>query len=83
MNDESMSMKTYATQDLPLAATFVALGHNLIGIERTNPKRAGFCFTLNADLEILIDKYHSGSVLVEPRTYFDSIRQVKNRLYGS
>ena len=83
MNDVSMSMSTYATQDLPLAATFVALGHSLIGIERTNPKRAGFCFTLNSELEVIIDKYHSGKVRIEPRTYFDAIRQLKNRLYGN
>lgn len=83
MNDISMNMSTYATQDLPLAATFVALGHSLIGIERTNPKRADFCFTLNTDLEQLIDKYHSGKVRIEPRIYFDAIRQLKNRLYGN
>ena len=80
MNDVSMSMNTYATQDLPLAATFVALGHSLIGIERTNPKRAGFCFTLNSELEIIIDKYHSGKVRIEPRTYFDALRQVKKQI---
>lgn len=78
-----MSMNTYATQDLPLAATLVALGYSLIGIERTNPKRAGFCFTLNSELEAIIEKYHSGKVRIEPRTYFDALRQVKNRLYGN
>ena len=83
MNDVTMSMNTYATQDLPLAATLVALGYSLIGIERTNPKRAGFCFTLNSELEAIIEKYHSGKVRIEPRTYFDSLRQVKNRLYGN
>lgn len=83
MNDVTMSMNTYATQDLPLAATLVALGYSLIGIERTNPKRAGFCFTLNSELEAIIEKYHSGKVRIEPRTYFDALRQVKNRLYGN
>ena len=78
-----MSMSGYATQDLPLAATFVALGHGLVGIERTNPKRAGFCFVLNDELEVIIEKYHGGKVRIEPRTYFDALRQVKNRLYGN
>lgn len=83
MNDDEMSMKTYATQDLPMAATFVALDHKLIRIGRSNGKRADFCFDLTDDLEVIISNYHNGTLLIEPRTYFDAIRQIKNRLYGN
>ncbi len=83
MNDEAISMKTYSTQDLPLAATLIALGQSLQSIERTNPKRAGFCFVTSEGLETLVNSYHKGSITIEPRAYFDAIRQLKNRLYGS
>ena len=83
MNDESMSMKTYMTQDLPLAATLVSLGQSLQGIDRTNPKRAGFCFAQSSELHTLIDTYQSGNITIEPRSYFDAIKYLKSRLYGN
>lgn len=77
-----MSMNIYVTQDLPLAATLVALGEHLIDIERTNPRRAGFCFTNSTQLQELVGLFQAGQLAIEPRVYFDAIRRVKNRLYG-
>lgn len=82
MNDASMSMDAYVTQDLPLAATLVVLGQHLIDIERTNPRRAGFCFSNSKQLQELVELFQTGQLVVEPRSYFDAIRHVKNRLYG-
>lgn len=82
MNITSMSMEAYVTQDLPLAATLVVLGHHLIDIERTNPRRAGFCFTNSQQLQELVRRFQTGQLAIEPHAYFDAIRHVKSRLYG-
>lgn len=82
MNDESMSMSMYVTQDLALAATLVTFGHILLDVERTNPHRAGFCFIDDGLIEH-VELYQTGQLTVEPRAFFDAIRLVKNRLYGN
>lgn len=81
--NKAMSMSDFVTSDLPLAATLVTLGQSLISIDRTNPRRAGFCFMYSEQLEELVDLFETGQLVIEPRAYFDAIKQVKNRLYGN
>lgn len=82
MDAATMNMKMFTTPDLPLAATLVSSGQTLIAIERSNPKRAGFSFAQNREVNVLVQRYHAGTLRVEPRTYFDAVRHIKNRLYG-
>lgn len=78
-----MSMSDFVTSDLPLAATLVALGQTLKSVDKANPRRAGFCFVHSVQLEELVELFETGQLTIEPRTYFDAIKLVKNRLYGN
>ena len=74
---------TFQTSDIFLASTLTCLGHDLIEVDTTNPKRVGFCFDSNNKLQEDIQRFWRGKILVEPKRLFDSQRFLKARIYSS
>lgn len=73
----------YSTSDLALA-TVISLSYPLEVIGKTqNPHKALFVFNRSKNLNELVDKYWKKELLVEPRTYFDQLKALKNRLYSN
>lgn len=73
---------TYKTSDLSLATT-LSLYCPIIKIRKENPRKAEFLFERNQELDNLLDRYWKKELLVEPCTYFDQLKALKNRLYSS
>lgn len=71
----------YSTSDLPLAAT-ISLWFPLDLVDKGNPSRALFLFKRETDLDKLIERFWRGEVLVEPKTYFAQLKNIKSRIYG-
>ncbi len=72
----------YDTSDMALAAALLCGGCKLEALDRSNSRRVLFVFERTGDLEEMLDDYWQDSAVVNPRTYFDSIRMLKSRLYG-
>ena len=73
----------YATTDLGLASSLVALGYELHTLERTvNPKKARFIFRRIPTIETSANDYWNDRLQLNARTLFDSQKMIKNRLYS-
>jgi hypothetical protein len=80
MQDEN---DNYCTTDLGLAATLLCVGCKLEALDKSNSRRALFIFEQTSDLNRALNNYWQDSAVVNPRAYFDSIRMLKSRLYGT
>lgn len=69
------------TADLPLAA-FLAIWFPVEAIERQNGNKAYFLFLRNEELNQQIKSYWRGAAWCEPMAYFNSIKQLKSRIYA-
>ena len=74
--------KTFISSDLAIVAA-ISLYFPIIEVDKTNPRKAEFIFERNLKLESLLDKYWKKELLIEPRAYFDQLKAIKARLYGS
>src|SRR3989344_2247333 len=64
----------YLTSDLPLAATLCCLGHQAIRVNRYDSKRVKFVFQNGNELSGIIERFWSGEIRVEPKSYFSSLK---------
>lgn len=72
----------FSTFDLGCVSALVSLHFELISINKQNPRKAQFIFLSTTELEKAVNEYFSDRLLVNPRTYFDNIKMLKNRLYS-
>ncbi len=70
------------TTDLALAAALQAAGVKLVSVDKTNRRRAVFVYQNSHDVQQLINNFWSGDLLLDARTYFESIKKIKDRLYS-
>ncbi len=73
----------FYSSDIDVAATLVAIGHQLISLEKTASMRATFVFPRSAKLDADIETYWSGTLRVEPRRLLFERKQLKHRLFAS
>ncbi len=71
----------YKTSDLALAAT-LTLFFPIIGINKLNSFKFEFLFRHNEHIQKLIQTYWQGDIKVEPQSYFNSIKRLKNMIYN-
>jgi len=69
-------------QTLALATT-LSLFYPIEAIDKQNPRKAYFVFKREEGLDELIEKYWKGELRIEPKTFFNQLRVIKARLYGS
>jgi len=74
-------MEMYETSDLQTASFLYGTGHKLDCIDRTT-NRAVFCFKRQKGTDFLLESFHRRHEFVEPNSYFESIKYLKNRLYN-
>lgn len=81
MNIKHLSTNDYyESSDLALSA-FLSMWYPLEAIDRTNPQKAKFIFKRDEQLDKLIESYWHGQAQVNPIVYFNSLKNVKARLY--
>lgn len=73
----------YYTHDLGCATALISVGCVLISFDRENPRKVGFVFRGDAKLSRAVEEYFSDKLIVNPRAFFDNLRMLKNRIYGS
>lgn len=73
--------KYYQTTDIALA-TIISLSFPLVRITPQSNSKSLFVFERSKELERLIEDYWSGTLKIEPKTYFNQLKQIKTRLYS-
>jgi len=76
-----MNNNKYKTSDIALATT-ISLFYPLIEILPQTNNKSVFVFKRDKGLEKLIEEYWSGTLKIEPKTYFSQLKQIKTRLYS-
>lgn len=73
----------YKTHDLALAAAMAVCGFSIIAIER--PRHGGkaiFVFNNSLRFNEIVQSYWADKLRANPKTYFDTLRHIKTRLYS-
>lgn len=77
--DENRS-SFFQTTDIGLITTLLIQGVYVDHTDSSNPKRVVFFFEQSDKLADNLKKYWEGSLLVEPKTYWNTLREVKGRI---
>lgn len=73
--------KYYWTSDLAVAAT-ISLFLPIEAVNRQNPRRTEFVFERCDKLDEILECYWRGELSIEPKQYFNQLKNLKSRLYG-
>jgi len=71
----------YSTSDIALAAV-ISLYYPIKSINKSNPKKVEFVFSKDKNFDLLIERYWRSDLDVDPRSYFVSLKELKNRIYN-
>ena len=84
MEDKLIASDTFAIKDINVASFLMASGAvKFAGIERTANKTAFFHFAPKDKAESLVDSYWADSApSVQPRILFNSLRNLKDVIFG-
>ena len=72
----------FETTDLGLATTIATLGFELDSLDQSNLNRVKFIFQRGDGFEGLVQGYWRNELTVDPLTYFNNIKLLKNRIYS-
>lgn len=81
-NDNVNTTEQYQTADIGSATALVSAGYSLASLNKTNPRRALFVFENSSDLQSTLKEYWSGSLSVDAKTYFETQKWLKSRIYN-
>lgn len=72
----------FSTFDLNLAVVLLTLKYELLGLDRTNPKKIRFIFKQRADIEQIVSDYWEDKVQLPAQTLLNNQKLLKNRIYS-
>jgi hypothetical protein len=75
-------METWDTQDFSLAVAMFTLGHRLIEIDSSNPRRSTFRFELDTTISNHAELFFANKLTYDIRTVLMNFRTLKDRLYA-
>jgi hypothetical protein len=78
--NKTPNQSIYQTADLSCAAT-LSLFFPIEEIDKSNPRRAFFSFAQTDKFDKVLSQFQRGELKVEPRAFFDAIKNLKTRLY--
>ena len=68
--------------DLGLSAALISVGFSLVSLDRENLRKVQFVFRRGDGMDEVVDAYWADRLEVKSRTYFDTLKMLKNRLYS-
>ena len=71
----------FTTYDLGLSAALLTSGYKLKNLDRTN-RRALFVFEYKSGIDVAANKFLTDELRVKARSYFDSLKALKSKLYS-
>lgn len=77
------SASVWTTYDIGVSTALLCAGFELIGIERSNPKKALFTFKREGNIDEVANSYFADKLTVKARSFADNLKALKNKLYGN
>ena len=77
------STSVWTTYDIGVSTALLCAGFELVGIERSNPKKALFTFKKEKDIDEIANSYFANKLNVKARSFADNLKALKNKLYGN
>lgn len=68
--------------DLGLATALITAGFSLVSMDRQNLRKVQFVFCRTEGLDGVVGAYWADTLVGKHRTYFDTLKMLKNRLYS-
>ena len=72
----------FATYDLGCSSALITAGFELLTLDRANPRKVRFIFRREAGIEKVADDFWSDRLEQKSRSFWDNIKNLKNRLYS-
>ena len=72
----------FTTYDLGVSAALISAGFELLSVNKSNPRKALFTFKKSSKIENIANQYFADQLEVRARSFFDSIKALKNKLYS-
>lgn len=79
LNDSSL---VYTTYDLGVSASLLCAGYELLSLDKENPRKSLFIFRRAEGIEETANLYFADRLEVKARSFFDSVKALKNKLYS-
>lgn len=70
----------FLTSDLSLSSALLCKGFTLESVKKLQPK-SQFLFYKSEKLDETIKDFWAGKLAVEPKSYFNCLKEIKSRLY--
>ena len=80
LNDNEI--EKYTTSDLGVSTALVSLGYHLVALDKSSPNRAVFIFQNSADIISTVEEYWNGSLSVKAKSFFETQKWLKSRIYN-
>ncbi|WP_407057150.1 DUF5659 domain-containing protein [Desulfobacter postgatei] len=78
---ENLNENYFKTSDLSLIALLQVFGYKIKKIKREETNKVIFFIEKDNKLDSLIQSFWSRSLSVEPLAYFESLKNIKSRIY--
>lgn len=75
-------MKTYDTSDIYLAVALFSVGHNLLDVDKANPRRAVFMFEHDSTIDNHAELFFMNRLSHDIRTVLVNLKSLKDMLYA-
>ena len=77
-----MNQEEFSTFDLGLATVLVTLEYELLGLDKSNPKKVCFMFRREKNIEQTMNDYWGDKIKLPAQTLFNNQKMLKNRIYS-
>ncbi|NMC51524.1 hypothetical protein GYA54_02210 [Candidatus Kuenenbacteria bacterium] len=69
-------------QDICLIATLCSYGYAVDAIDKQNPKKVVFIVKRDEKIDEITQQYWTNELLVEPKAFFNYLKELKTRIYN-
>lgn len=69
------------TSDFNVCSVLLYFDHQLIEIDRTEPRRCVFVLSWNEKTDEIIEQFFDGKLLVDPKRFITIQKELKSRIY--
>lgn len=82
MKPQTINDDVYETSDLALATVLFTLGHEVIDVDKSNPRRSIFIFPYSEKVEEDASKFWNSKLSLEPKLLLANMKTLKTRIYS-
>ncbi len=72
----------FKSSDIALCSALCCYGYQIEAVDKQNPAKVVFLIKRNNQLDDLIRQYFIHELTVEPLSFFNSLKEIKTRIYN-